>query len=173
MRNERRRSSDRRPTSTARRKATHELAKPTSRKAAPASRRAKTAAARSTRKPKRSAAATGRPDPETKESSPTAVAAEALRKGVLPVTRVRPAIPHENDAILVGDPDDDSMQNEYSGEDTPGGSTPTPDQSNIDDIGRIYGLQEEDSGALQAGGEILRRRDRHRPELKAPSKPRT
>ena len=56
------------------------------------------------------------------------------------------------------------MQNEYSGEDTPGGSTPTPDQSNIDDIGRVYGLQEEDSGALQAASEILRRRDRHRPE---------
>ena len=44
---------------------------------------------------------------------------------------------------------------------------------NIDDIGRVYGLQEEDSGALQAGGEILSRRDRRRPELKAPSKPRT
>jgi hypothetical protein len=101
------------------------------------------------------------------------VAAEALRKGVLPVSRVRPAIPHEDDTIRVGDPDDDSLQNEYSGEDTPGGSTPTPDQSNIDDIGRVYGLQEEDSGALQAGGEILRRRDRHRPELKAPPKPRS
>ena len=73
----------------------------------------------------------------------------------------------------MGDPDDDSMQNEYSGEDTPGGSTPTPDQSGVDDIGRVYGLQEEDSGALQAAGEILRRRDRHRPELKAPPKPRT
>lgn len=110
---------------------------------------------------------------ESKEQSPTAVAAEALRSGVLPVSRVRTAIPHEDEMIRVGDPDDDSLQNEYSGEDTPGGSTPTPDQSNIDDIGRVYGLQEEDSGALQAGGEILSRRDRRRPELKAPSKPRS
>ena len=62
---------------------------------------------------------------------------------------------------------------EYSGEDTPGGSTPTPDQSNIDEIGRVYGLAEEDSGALQTAGEILSRRDRRRPELKAPSKPRS
>jgi hypothetical protein len=131
------------------------------------------AADRTTRRRKPAVAGTVRPDPETKEQSPTAVAAEALRKGILPVTRVRSAIPHEDEAIRVGDPDDDSMQNEYSGEDTPGGSTPTPDQSNIDEIGRIYGLQEEDSGALQAGGEILSRRDRHRPELKAPSKPRT
>jgi hypothetical protein len=110
---------------------------------------------------------------ETKEQSPTAVAADAMRRGVLPVSQPRAAIPHEDEIMRVGDPDDDSMQNEYSGEDTPGGSTPTPDQSNIDEIGRVYGLQEEDSGALQAGGEILRRRDRHRPELKAPSKPRS
>jgi hypothetical protein len=122
----------------------------------------------------RRTASTPRREPveETKEQSPTAVAADALRRGVLPGSPERPAIPHEDD-ILVGDPDDDSMQNEYSGEDTPGGSTPTPDQSNIDDIGRVYGLQEEDSGALQSGGEILQRRDRHRPELKAPAKPRT
>ena len=108
-----------------------------------------------------------------KEKSPTAVAAEALRKGVVPATRARPAIPHEDELIRVGDPDDDSLQNEYSGEDTPGGSTPTPDQSNIDEIGRVYGLAEEDSGALQTAGEILSRRDRRRPELKAPSKPRS
>jgi hypothetical protein len=114
------------------------------------------------------------PVEDAKEQSPTAVAAEALRKGVLPASsRTKSALPHEDETIRVGDPDDDSLQNEYSGEDTPGGSTPTPDQSNIDDIGRVYGLQEEDSGALQAGGEILRRRDRHRPELKAPSKPRS
>ena len=87
------------------------------------------------------------PVTETREKSPTAVATEALRKGVLPGSRVRPAaIPHEDEMIRVGDPDDDSLQNEYSGEDTPGGSTPTPDQSNIDEIGRVYGLQEEDSG---------------------------
>jgi hypothetical protein len=173
MKKERPRSSDRRTTSTARRKAAHESAKSTSRKGTPAPRRARVAADSTTRRRKPAGAAPARPDPETREQSPTAVAAEALRKGILPITRVRPAIPHEDEAIRVGDPDDDSMQNEYSGEDTPGGSTPTPDQSNIDDIGRIYGLQEEDSGALQAGGEILRRRDRHRPELKAPSKPRT
>jgi hypothetical protein len=128
---------------------------------------------RATRARKPASAAPQRPDIETKEQSPTAVAAEALRKGILPVARVRPAIPHEDEAIRVGDPDDDSLRNEYSGEDTPGGSTPTPDQSNIDDIGRVYGLAEEDSGALQAGSEILSRRDRHRPELKAPPKPRT
>jgi hypothetical protein len=100
------------------------------------------------------------------------VAAEALRTGVLPNgPRRREAIPHEGERIRVGDPDDDSLANEYVGEDVPGGSTPTPDQSNVDDIGRAYGLQDEDSGALRSGAEILGRRDRHRFELRPPRKP--
>ena len=151
MKKARRRSSDR-PASTPRRRAASESRRKSSQARGRASRHA--------------------PEP-TKEKSPTAVATEALRKGVVPATtRSRSAIPHEDELIRVGDPDDDSLQNEYSGEDTPGGSTPTPDQSNIDEIGRVYGLSEEDSGALQTAGESLSRRDRRRPELKAPSKPR-
>jgi hypothetical protein len=76
-----------------------------------------------------------------------------------------------DDLIRVGDPDDDVMNNEYVGEDTPGGSTPTPDQNGVDEIGRAYGLQEEDSGALRSAGEVLERRDRHRVELQPPGKP--
>jgi hypothetical protein len=80
-------------------------------------------------------------------------------------------MPREDEDILVGDPDDHSLANEYVGEDTPGGSTSTPDQSNVDDIGRAYGLQEEDTGALRSGSEVLARRDRHRSELRAPRRP--
>ena len=101
-------------------------------------------------------------------TSPTAVAAEAWRTGVLPATRPRAAIPHEGETIRVGDPDDGILANEYVGEETPGGTTPTPDQSNVDEIGRAYGLQEEDSGALRSGAEVLSRRDRHRQELRPP-----
>jgi hypothetical protein len=81
------------------------------------------------------------------------------------------AIPRKDETLLVGDPDDDSLANEYGGENTPGGSTPTPDQNNVDEIGRAYGLQDEDSGALRSAGEVLGGRDRHRPELRAPRKP--
>jgi len=77
-------------------------------------------------------------------------------------------IPGEDETIRVGDPDDDPLANEYVGDETPGGTASTPDQSNVDDIGRAYGLQEEDSGALRSGGEILSRRDRHRFELTPP-----
>src|SRR2546428_13303807 len=102
--------------------------------------------------------------------SPTAVAAEALRTGLPPVeTADRPGkIPGEDETIRVGDPDDDPLANEYVGEETPGGSSPTPDQSVVDEIGRAYGLQEEDSGSLRSGAEILSRRDRHRFELTPP-----
>jgi len=107
-------------------------------------------------------------------SSPTAVALEALRTGVSPrVARVkRQEIPHE-ESLLAGDPDDNTMQNEYAGEETPGGSSPTPDQNDVDEIGRAYGLQEEDSGALRSSYEVLNRRDRHRSELSPPGRRRT
>jgi hypothetical protein len=106
------------------------------------------------------------------ERSATSVAAEALRTGIIPMVSPRrrgsPEIPHEDETIQVGDPDDHGLANEYGGEDTPGGSSSTPDQSSVDEIGRAYGLQEEDSGSLRSGAEVLSRRDRHRGELKAP-----
>jgi len=118
-----------------------------------------------------------RPAPALDESQPrqqsaTAVAAEAWRTGVLPAcSRRREAIPHEDDLIRVGDPDDDSLANEYVGEDLPGGSTPTPDQSNVDEIGRAYGVQDEDEGSLRTSSELLARRDRRRSELQPPRRP--
>ena len=107
-------------------------------------------------------------------ASATAVAAEALRTGVLPNGfRRRVAIPHEDETIRAGDPDDDSLANEYVGENLPGGSTPTPDQCNVDDIGRVYGLQDEDNGPLRTSHEVLARRDRRRIELRPPGRVRS
>jgi hypothetical protein len=98
--------------------------------------------------------------------SATAVAAEALRTGIIPHAIARRAddlaIPGEAEAMRVGDPDDGTMDNEYVGEDTPGGSTPTPDQGNVDDIGRVYGVQDEDSGELRTSSELMDGRDRRR-----------
>jgi hypothetical protein len=100
------------------------------------------------------------------------VAAEAWRTGVLPAcARRREAIPHEDDLILVGDPDDDSLANEYVGENLPGGSTPTPDQNEVDEIGRAYGVQDEDHGSLRTSSEVLALRDRRRVELRPPRRP--
>ena len=81
--------------------------------------------------------------------------------------RRREAIPHEDETIRAGDPDDDSLANEYVGEDLPGGSTPTPDQCNVDEIGRAYGLQDEDNGSLRTSSEVLARRDPAAPRAAA------
>lgn len=108
--------------------------------------------------------------------SATAVAAEAMQTGVLPWAgasrRTRQEIPREGEVIRVGDPDDRSLANEYVGDETPGGSSPTPDQNSVDDIGRAYGLQEEDTGVLRSAAEVLTRRDRRRIELKPPGRSR-
>ena len=114
---------------------------------------------------------TGARPTEVHQASGTAVAAEALRTGVMPNGfRRRNAIPHEDEKIRVGDPDDDSLANEYVGEDVPGGSTPTPDQNEVDEIGRAYGLQDDDNGALRTSTEVLARRDRRRSELLPPGR---
>jgi hypothetical protein len=39
---------------------------------------------------------------------------------------------------------------------------PTPDQDRVDDIGRAYGVAEEDSGELRTSAELLEARDRKR-----------
>jgi hypothetical protein len=105
----------------------------------------------------------------------TAVSAEALRTGVVPYAgrnRQRTEIPREGETIRAGDPDDRVLANEYAGEETPGGSATTPDQNEVDAVGRAYGLQEEDApGALRCASEILTRRDRRRSELIPPRRP--
>ena len=98
---------------------------------------------------------------------PTAVAVEAAIAGVLPLPvpvleRAEEIPGSEGEKMRVGDPDVSPLRNEYSGEEVPGASTPTPDQNLVDDIGRAYGVEEEDTGALRTSAEILERRDRHR-----------
>ncbi len=102
----------------------------------------------------------------------TAIAADALERGGMPAPTVKAeeAIPREGHRIRGGDPDQSVLDNEYAGDDLPGGSTPTPDQNVVDEIGRAYGVQEEDSGALRSSSEILDKRDRHRSELVPPPK---
>ena len=112
-------------------------------------------------------------DPEiASPPSPTAVAAEALRTGVIPLEAGAPReeIPGEGEQIRVGDPDDSVIDNEYVGDETPGGSSPTPDQNSVDEIGTAYGLQEENDGPLRGAAEILERRDRHRATMDEPPK---
>ena len=71
-------------------------------------------------------------------------------------------IPGQDQLLQVGDPDDWPLDNEYVGDETPGGSMPTPDQNVVDEIGEAYGIGNRESGPLRSAAEILEDRDRHR-----------
>lgn len=101
----------------------------------------------------------------------TAVAAEALRSGVTdPVERSAEAPVPGEERLQAGDPDVDPLENELSGDEIPGGDMTTPDQNNVDDIGRAAGVTDLDTGALTSGEELFRRRDERRWELDPRSK---
>jgi uncharacterized protein DUF6335 len=99
--------------------------------------------------------------------SPTAVAAEALATGVVPLEAAHRhssdrEIPGDDQILRAGDPDNRATDNAFVGDETPVGDMPSPDHNQVDDIGRAMGVQEEDSGALRTSSEILARRDQAR-----------
>jgi hypothetical protein len=105
--------------------------------------------------------------------SGTAVAAEALATGVVPLESEHrhpddKVIPGDDDLLRVGDPDSSVTDNAFVGDETFAGDMTTPDQNQVDDIGRAMGVQEGDSGALRSSAEILEARDQHRAQLEAP-----
>jgi Family of unknown function (DUF6335) len=85
---------------------------------------------------------------------------ESLESGVAPPVEESPIPEPEGRLIRIGDPDVDPLQNEYAGEESPGATTPTPDQNLIDATGRAYGVGSAESGALRTSSEILDKRDR-------------
>jgi len=64
-----------------------------------------------------------------------------------------------------GDVDAAWQEAESTGEETPGGHAPTPDQDEVDEIGRAYGMEIPDNQELHTHDEILGERDKHRWEL--------
>lgn len=69
----------------------------------------------------------------------------------------------KKDAILSGGDLEATPDTGNSGEETVGGSNPTPDQDNVDELGEATGLTFEDSEQLR--GEKVYDRDTHRWEL--------
>jgi len=105
---------------------------------------------------------------EPADPSPTAVATEAMRTGVVPPAN-RTDESNRGDARLkAGDIDTSAMGNATVGDEAPGGSVTTPDQDRVDDIGRALGVQEADSGELRTTGELLDARDRKRAQQDTP-----
>ena len=68
------------------------------------------------------------------------------------------------DAVLAGGDIDAAWDESAVGEETVGGTTPTPDQDIVDEIGRAVGVEYEDAEPLHTT-EKLERRDEQRWEL--------
>ena len=87
-------------------------------------------------------------------------AASAARTGrrVLDENRRR----HSKMAVLTGGDVDADMESAYfTGDETPGGDNPTPDQNDVDEIGHAVGLEYQDNEELKSTDKIDER-DRHR-----------
>ena len=98
--------------------------------------------------------------------SPTGHLVQTLISGLPAEPPEEPEIPgNEVDLVRMGDPDVSALQNEYAGDESPGASSPTPDQNLIDETGRAYGVEDTQTGALRTSSEILDRRDQGRPGL--------
>jgi hypothetical protein len=100
----------------------------------------------------------------------TGAAAEAMRTGVAPSARKPGEIPGQDRVLRGGDPDVDPLDVEYSGEEVAGGGNSSPDQNNVDEIGRIAGISNTDDGELVLGDDLIRPRDEKRWELEVESK---
>src|SRR6266536_3283763 len=82
--------------------------------------------------------------------SPTAVAAEALATGVVPLESEHRhpsarAITGDDELLRAGDPDGRVTDNAFVGDETAVGDMPSPEHNHDDEIGRTMGVQEEDS----------------------------
>ena len=122
------------------------------------------------KKPRAGSDSAGEGPKESATPSATAVAAEALRTGVMPLaTANRTDESNRGDARLkAGDIDTNAMGNATVGDEAPGGSVTTPDQDRVDDIGKALGVQEVDSGELRTTSELLDERDRKRARQDVP-----
>jgi hypothetical protein len=85
--------------------------------------------------------------------------------------KVRPDEPRmaSGPPTTAGDPDALQGQAKVVGEEAIGGTTPTPDQSNVDEIAAAVGIDAQAEQPVNVTGEMLRR-DRDRYELDPDSK---
>lgn len=104
-------------------------------------------------------AETNLPDTATEHEN---AAAETGRRQMLRELAEHHAV---SPTLTAGDVDADWQSAEATGEETPGGHAPTPDQDNVDEIGRAYGMELQDNQELRTHDEILGKRDANRWEL--------
>ena len=102
--------------------------------------------------------------------SPTAVAAEALRTGVVPLAADEPPDMATPDDVVPPAAEARGARSPHSGEESAMGHMTSPENNDVDAMGRAMGIQEEDSGGLRTSGELLDARDRHRARQDGPDR---
>ena len=90
--------------------------------------------------------------------------ASAARSGQLETLEHLAAHTESGPKLTGGDIDADWESAYATGDESPGGDNPTPDQDIVDQIGRSLGLEDEDNEELK-GADKIEDRDRHRWEL--------
>ena len=88
----------------------------------------------------------------------------AARTGRAELAERRLELAGMSEAITAGDVDVDLENAYFSGDETPGGDNPTPDQDIVDDIGKALGVEYQDNEELRASDKVIER-DKHRWEL--------
>jgi hypothetical protein len=88
----------------------------------------------------------------------------AVRTGRAEVAERRLEHAGMSTAITGGDVDVDLENAYFTGDETPGGDNPTPDQDVVDDIGKALGVEYQDNEELRASDKVIER-DKHRWEL--------
>jgi hypothetical protein len=107
------------------------------------------------------------PDPEVKgEFAEAAVLGDPSRRVLL--DELRENSPAESPVVSGGDIDAAWDQSDASGEETVGGSNPTPDQDIVDELGKAVGLTYQNNEPLDTE-EKVSERDRNRWELEPES----
>jgi hypothetical protein len=107
------------------------------------------------------------PDPEVREEfAEAAVLGDPSRRFLL--NQLRENAPAESPVVSGGDVDAAWDQSDVSGEETVGGSNPTPDQDIVEDLGKAAGLTYQDNEPLDPNEKVAER-DRHRWELEPES----
>ena len=102
--------------------------------------------------------------------SPTAVAAEALRTGVVPLAADEPPDGSAPDDVVPTAADARGERSPHSGDESAMGHMTSPENNDVDAMGRAMGIQEEDSGGLRTSSELLDARDRHRARQDGPDR---
>lgn len=104
------------------------------------------------------------PDPEIAEVFESEQHGHGARTGARELQREIGEQHGFNRDLNAGDPDADVEDTNFVGEEAPGGGNPTPDQGDVDDIGRAVGLQYQDDEQLHTTDKVDER-DRDRWEL--------